>query len=157
MTFVPGAASLPPAFPVGSSQGGSSTVSSPGGGFNATMDELAPPGGQSGPEFPTLVPPATSLSQPTNIPGMSPMLGPGAPGPISGVGQLFKPLGDWLGEVNAQLDTANHLGKAFAAGENVNLHDVMLANEEADIGLSLTTQIRSKLLNAYQTVMNMQV
>ena len=158
MTFIPGAGALPPALSIGTApQGFQATDDLGGGGFNAVLDHMGTAMQPSDPEFPAIVPPATSLSQPSTVPGIGPLLGPSAPGPVSGAGQIFKPLGDWLGEVNTSLQHANNLGKAFAAGENVNLHDVMVATEEADIGMSLTTQIRNKLLEAYQQVMQMPV
>ncbi len=158
MTFIPGAGALPPPLPISAEpQGFQATDSLHGDGFNAVLDQTSTAMQPSDPEFPAIVPPATSLSQPSDVPGIGPLLGPSAPGPITGAGQIFKPLGDWLGEVNTSLQHASTLGKEFAAGENVNLHDVMVATEEADIGVSLTTQIRNKILEAYQQVMQMPV
>ena len=132
--------------------------------FNGLMDRLAQPDSQT--SIPAIVPPAANLSQPADAPGIpslegpsasGPMLGPGAPGPISSAGQLFKPLADWLGEVNTSDLKAKDLEQKLADGENVDVHDVMVASEEAGIGLSLTTEIRNRLLDAYQEVMRMQV
>ena len=45
----------------------------------------------------------------------------------------------------------------LAAGEPVELHDVMIAMEEADLSLRLALQVRNKLVEAYQEIQRMQV
>ncbi|MBM3276231.1 MAG: flagellar hook-basal body complex protein FliE, partial [Candidatus Sericytochromatia bacterium] len=84
-------------------------------------------------------------------------LGPRGPGYVADAGQLFRPLADLLGQVNAQSLYSREMQEAFAAGENVELHDVMIASEKAGIAVQLTTQIRNKLLEAYQEMSRMQV
>ena len=42
-------------------------------------------------------------------------------------------------------------------GESMDLHDVILAAEKADISLRLMLQVRNRLLEAYQEVMHMQI
>ena len=42
-------------------------------------------------------------------------------------------------------------------GESENIHDVMIAMEEATIALELTTQVRNKLVDSYQELKNMQI
>ncbi|MBU6429117.1 MAG: flagellar hook-basal body complex protein FliE [Cyanobacteria bacterium REEB65] len=140
----------------GLSTGGVGGASS-GQGFNALFDSLAPAGHAGDPEFGgAIVPPATSLDQPANWPDM-PAVGPGAPGPVSSSGKLFKPLADWLGEVNAKVNHATDLEQTLATGGNVDLHDVMVASEEAGIAVSLVTQIRNKALEAFNDIIHMQV
>ena len=66
-------------------------------------------------------------------------------------------LGGFLKEVNdLQLDMDETI-KKFAAGEIKDVHQVMIAVEEADIAFQLMMKIRSKLLKAYEEVMKMQV
>ena len=48
------------------------------------------------------------------------------------------------------------LTKRFAAGENVELHKVMAASEEAGIALDLVIELRNKAVEAYRTLINMQ-
>lgn len=43
------------------------------------------------------------------------------------------------------------------SGNLDNMHDVIIAGEEADIALRLTMQIRNKALDAYTEIMRMQV
>jgi len=53
---------------------------------------------------------------------------------------------------------AKELATAFESGDaSVNLPEVMVAMQKANISFQAMTQVRNKLLNAYQEVMNMQV
>ena len=47
--------------------------------------------------------------------------------------------------------------QSFMMGESENIHDVMIAMEEATIALELTTQVRNKLVDSYQELKNMQI
>jgi len=42
-------------------------------------------------------------------------------------------------------------------GDDINLHDVVIAGEKARLSLELTIQIRNKALEAYQEIMRMQI
>ena len=66
-------------------------------------------------------------------------------------------LNDAIKDANNLQVEAEQLNQAFATGMNDNLHQVMIASEKADIALQFTIQIRSKLLEAYQEIMRMQV
>lgn len=48
------------------------------------------------------------------------------------------------------------LTQRFAAGENVEMHQVMAASEEAGIALDLVIELRNKAVDAYRTIINMQ-
>jgi len=83
----------------------------------------------------------------------------------SQTGQIERPqagsfkdmLGGFLQQVNGlQLDMDETI-KKFATGEIKDVHQVMIAAEEADIAFQLMMKIRSKLLKAYEEVMKMQV
>lgn len=63
-----------------------------------------------------------------------------------------------LAQVNYAQSSAEVLGKRFALGDDsVNLSDVMIAGQKASISFQATVQVRNKLVNAYQEIMNMQV
>ena len=62
-----------------------------------------------------------------------------------------------LGSVNQQLVRADQGLQQLATGEAQNLHQVMIALEEARIGVQLLAQVRNRLLEAYQEVLRMQV
>lgn len=66
-------------------------------------------------------------------------------------------LRDALKEVNRLETHADTLTKRLAAGDNVDIHDVMIATEKANIALQLTIQVRNKAVEAYNEVMRMQI
>ena len=65
-------------------------------------------------------------------------------------------LKDALGEVSDVQDNAQDIVAAYLRGDQVELHQVMAATEEAGIALELLVEIRNKLTEAYRTVINMQ-
>ena len=48
------------------------------------------------------------------------------------------------------------LTAAFLRGENVEVHQVMAASEEAGLSLELMVEVRNKFAEAYRTLINMQ-
>lgn len=66
-------------------------------------------------------------------------------------------LGQYLKEVNQlQLD-AEAKTRQFLAGQDIELHQVILAAEKATLALELTQTLRNKVIEAYQEIMRMQV
>jgi flagellar hook-basal body complex protein FliE len=61
-----------------------------------------------------------------------------------------------LNEVSDARDRSSDLTKRFAAGENVELHQVMAASEEAGVALDLVIELRNKVVEAYRSVISMQ-
>ncbi len=53
---------------------------------------------------------------------------------------------------DAQLH-AGEMTRAFAQGQTSDLHSVMIAGEQATLALQMATQIRNKVIDAYQEVM----
>ena len=47
--------------------------------------------------------------------------------------------------------------EAFVAGEQENLHEVMIAMNEAKLSFQLMTEVRNRMLETYQELMRMQV
>ncbi|MCO7174686.1 flagellar hook-basal body complex protein FliE [Sporolactobacillus kofuensis] len=63
-----------------------------------------------------------------------------------------------LGTVNTSQQTANQMVTELANGNsNVDLHNVMIAMQKADVMLKTTVQVRDRVIEAYQEVMRMQV
>jgi flagellar hook-basal body complex protein FliE len=63
-----------------------------------------------------------------------------------------------LDQVNGAQLKADDLGKRFTMGDDsVNLSDVMISMQKANIGFQATVQVRNKLVSAYHDIMNMQV
>jgi flagellar hook-basal body complex protein FliE len=61
-----------------------------------------------------------------------------------------------LNEVSDARDRSTDLTTRFANGENVELHQVMAATEEAGIALDMLVELRNKVVEAYRTMINMQ-
>lgn len=85
----------------------------------------------------------------------------GAALPITGEGTEEKSFGqflvDALGSVNAAQQRAGDTVRRFAVGEPMDVHQVMIALEQAGTAMALTLQVRNKLVDAYQEVMRTQV
>lgn len=61
-----------------------------------------------------------------------------------------------VSRVSDAQDVASSYATAFARGDNVELHQVMAASEEAGIALEMLVELRNKVLDAYHTLVNMQ-
>ena len=66
-------------------------------------------------------------------------------------------LGKAIGQLQSVSDNADAKVNAMATGQDVELHDVMLAVETESIAMSLATTIRNKAVEAYQEVFMMQM
>jgi len=77
----------------------------------------------------------------------------------AGAGEIsFKSLlADALGQVNQLQQNADAGAVKLAAGGDVGLDEVMLAVQKAELALQMTTQIRNKLVDAYQEIVRMQI
>ena len=60
-------------------------------------------------------------------------------------------------EVNSLQHHSDEMVKRTMAGEITDIHEVMVAVEEATIALNLMLEIRNKALEAYQEMMRMPV
>jgi len=58
-------------------------------------------------------------------------------------------------DVNDLQNTAQDQSRAFVLGQTNDIHSVMIASQKATVALELTTQVRNKVLEAYQEVMRM--
>lgn len=66
-------------------------------------------------------------------------------------------IGGGLSSVNESINAANKAQEALAMGEDVSVHDVMIASEKASLNLNMATQIRNKLISAYTEINNVRV
>ena len=73
-----------------------------------------------------------------------------------GEGSFGNTLTRALNEISDTRDRSSDLTARFAAGENVELHQVMAATEEAGVALDMLVEMRNKMLEAYRTLINMQ-
>ncbi|MBB5172081.1 flagellar hook-basal body complex protein FliE [Texcoconibacillus texcoconensis] len=72
--------------------------------------------------------------------------------------QSFKQmLSDSIRGVNESQKTSEVATQRMARGDDIDLHEVMIAGQKADITLRTATEIRDKAVEAYQEVMRMQI
>lgn len=60
-------------------------------------------------------------------------------------------------EANSLQKQADQLTDSFLQGEPVEIHEMLIAMEKADLALREMTEIRNKLVEAYQNVERMQI
>lgn len=77
-----------------------------------------------------------------------------APNAAQNVGATFSQALDALSQSQHNSDA---LIQKLAAGENVDLHQVMIASEQTDIKFRVALAMRDRLVEAYHEVMRMQV
>lgn len=62
-----------------------------------------------------------------------------------------------LKETNGYQKAAEEAEISFALGESTSTHELLVAQEKANIALSYTVAVRDKVLEAYREIMNMQI
>jgi flagellar hook-basal body complex protein FliE len=81
---------------------------------------------------------------------------PGAAQGTSGVSEFGKLLQKGLDSVNQTQQSANTLATQFEKGvPGVELPQVMLEMQKASVSFRALTEVRNRLVNAYQEIMNM--
>ena len=66
-------------------------------------------------------------------------------------------LNDALTNVSTAEKAAEDIGTAFALGEPVEIHDVMLAFSKAEMTMRMFIELRNKVIEVYQEIMRMPV
>jgi flagellar hook-basal body complex protein FliE len=66
-------------------------------------------------------------------------------------------LGKMVSDVSAQQNMSAQAVGALQGGQNIPLHQAVIAMEEANISFQLMVEVRNRMLDAYQEVMRMQV
>jgi flagellar hook-basal body complex protein FliE len=77
--------------------------------------------------------------------------------PQQAVNQLGETFSKALDSLSDKQNSSDALIQKLAAGENVDLHQVMIASEEASISMQVALAMRDKLVTAYQDVMRMNI
>ena len=74
-------------------------------------------------------------------------------------GASFKDvLSGMVSNINNEIQKPDQLLNDYMAGNtNVDIHDVMTAIAKADLGVSMAAQMTSKVVTAYNTVMNISI
>ena len=63
----------------------------------------------------------------------------------------------YLDDVNDMQVKADNSTNDLIIGKTDNVHEVMIAAEEARLALELTVQVRNKVIEAYQELIKMQI
>ncbi|MDD6551388.1 MAG: flagellar hook-basal body complex protein FliE [Lachnospiraceae bacterium] len=72
-------------------------------------------------------------------------------------GTVFDAAKNLVEETNTLQNKADAEQVKFALGLSDNTHDMMIAAQKAKIALQFTNAIRTNVVQAYQTIMNMQI
>lgn len=73
-------------------------------------------------------------------------------------GESFGKIVDqFVSSVDAKMQAANAEKAKVLSGESTNLHQAMIAMQEASVSFSLMVEVRNKLVESYQELMRMQV
>src|SRR5215207_3161336 len=99
--------------------------------------------------------------QPMNIPSVkdtTPDVAPSTSADSGAAGGGFgQALTNAISGLNQSQNAADDASVRMAAGDPIDLHEVMLARETASLHFQLAVQVRNKLVEAYQDVMRMQI
>jgi len=66
-------------------------------------------------------------------------------------------LSQMVSDVNAAQVNSAQAVSALQSGQNVPLHQAVIAMEEANVSFQLMVEVRNRVLDAYQEIMRMQV
>jgi flagellar hook-basal body complex protein FliE len=106
-------------------------------------------------------PPATQAAAPKAIPfteleklspGILPLSTPQTP-PAS----FEQTLGGLVHDVSTKQAAAGEAVHGLLSGQNVSLHQTVIAMEEASVSFQLMVEVRNRLLESYQELMRMQI
>src|SRR4051812_39257146 len=82
------------------------------------------------------------------------MLGPQTAAPADGFGQMLDGL---VSTVDAKQSASQAITRKVLMGETDQLHQSVIAMQEAGVAFSMMVEVRNKLVESYQELMRMQV
>lgn len=62
-----------------------------------------------------------------------------------------------LNSMNQKTGEANRLQEAFAMGEDVSVHELMIASEKSSLSMQMALQVRNKIMSAYSEINNIRI
>jgi flagellar hook-basal body complex protein FliE len=98
-----------------------------------------------------------SISSVTSAAEMDPSFSMSATTGINQTNQFSDMVTQGLEQVNKKLLTTETDLQQLATGDVQSLHQVMMRMEESQLSFQLMMQVRNRLLEAYQSVMTMQI
>lgn len=103
---------------------------------------------------PLLSSPLTRIDEPLSKLGHAPTGLQTGGAPSDGFGQVLDGL---VSTVAAKQDAAQTLTRQVLLGETDQLHQSVIAMQEASVAFSMMVEVRNKLVESYQELMRMQV
>ena len=73
------------------------------------------------------------------------------------MGGISKSISEGLNSVNQKIQESHRAQEAFAMGEDISVHEVMIAAEKSSVSLQLAMQIRNKLASVYTEINNIRI
>ena len=92
--------------------------------------------------------------RPIDIPQVSPAGKGGAGSNAAGFSELFE---QSIARVNEFQQASKEKTEALMRGEDLDVHEVVLAGQRAELAFDYFLQVRSKVVQAYQEIMRMQM
>lgn len=62
-----------------------------------------------------------------------------------------------VGEVETRIDRADRLVRDFVVDDSIPVHEVTIALEQARVAVELAVQVRTRIVEGYRDIMNMQL
>ncbi len=127
------------------------------------MNPLSAIRAYSAPDLQPLADAAQKIAEKASIPPgelgtVSPVEVPQSLSPtLPSQGSFSHLLGNLVEDVNAKQVAAGDAVHGLLSGQNVSLHQAMIAMQEANVSFQLMVEVRNKLLESYQELMRMQV
>jgi flagellar hook-basal body complex protein FliE len=72
----------------------------------------------------------------------------------SSFSNIFSEALDFIDQTEAESQAAN---EAILTGESDDIHTALIASQKAEIAVSYAVEVRNKVVEAYNSIMNMQV
>ncbi|MCE2931111.1 MAG: flagellar hook-basal body complex protein FliE [Vampirovibrionales bacterium] len=76
---------------------------------------------------------------------------------VSGVGSFKDVMLNTVNGVNATTSKPNDLMRESMAGGKVDIHDVMMANTQSELAITLTSQVMTKVIQGYEKLSQIQI
>jgi flagellar hook-basal body complex protein FliE len=93
----------------------------------------------------------------TELEKLSPGILPNAVSSAPAASNFESIVGGLVHDVAAKQTAASESVHGLLSGQNVSLHQTMIAMEEASVSFQLMVEVRNRLLESYQELMRMQI
>ena len=96
----------------------------------------------------------SQVSKPIEIPDIH---APGAPNETGAAKGFMGSLKEAISHINDAQSGASQAVDALVTGQTTNIHQTMVALQQADVSFQLMMQVRNKLVSAYEEIQRMQI